>query len=457
MPLVWAMVASYPVTRAGAGQHPVPLARTADAKVCLECHADKAKGKVVHSAMAMGCTACHEVKTENEVTNVTLTAPSSLALCLTCHADKASVNAKGTVHAPVAKDCLTCHNPHSSANKNQLLRGASGDKSENLCLSCHDKGVNAPEKGSRHAALDAGCDTCHQTHKVGDPSKTEFAFHLQKAPPALCLDCHDIADPAVVKAHHGQPVAQADCTICHDAHQSPHSKLINVNEHPPFADGSCDSCHQSPKDGKVVLNEDGKFALCYLCHDEKQKQLEQSKTKHAAFAALEACTECHNPHASRTPKLLKSAQGQICAGCHEPSTEAVRHAPADQGQCASCHDPHGTELPKLLRAQRNDLCRACHVMGQPGVKAEGQRVLLPFGRELTAAAYYAAPKIGLDRDGERGHPLVNHPIAGKNTKLKSDPDPITCSRCHEAHASKLPKLMPKGVGDEIALCAQCHP
>ena len=36
--------------------------------------------------------------------------------------------------------------------------------------------MNVPEKGSRHAALDMGCDTCHVTHKTGERGKQEFDY-----------------------------------------------------------------------------------------------------------------------------------------------------------------------------------------------------------------------------------------------------------------------------------------
>jgi len=64
---------------------------------------------------------------------------------------------------PAVRDCLTCHDPHTSDNKNQLLKPLSGGEKENLCLSCHQTGLHVSEKGSRHAALDMGCDACHLT------------------------------------------------------------------------------------------------------------------------------------------------------------------------------------------------------------------------------------------------------------------------------------------------------
>ena len=48
-----------------------------------------------------------------------------------------------------------------------------------------------------------GCDTCHTTHKIGEEASSEFDYHLTKAVPALCIDCHDVKDAALVKAHQG--------------------------------------------------------------------------------------------------------------------------------------------------------------------------------------------------------------------------------------------------------------
>ncbi len=60
--------------------------------------------------------------------------------------------------------------------------------------------MNVPKDGSRHAALDMGCETCHVTHKNGERGKIEFDAHLTKAPPALCLECHDAKDAALQSA-----------------------------------------------------------------------------------------------------------------------------------------------------------------------------------------------------------------------------------------------------------------
>ena len=206
--LSWALAIA--ATPALAKTHPVPLDKNVDAAKCLECHEDKSKGKAVHSAIAMGCLSCHEVRVNKDVTRVKLTATTPYKLCLTCHSDKDATQIKGTIHKPAVRDCLKCHDPHTSDNKNQLLKATSGDKKDNLCLHCHNMGMNVPEKGSRHAALDMGCDTCHTTHKSGSEPTRENQFHLTKASPALCLDCHDVKDAALQKAHQNQPFANGE-------------------------------------------------------------------------------------------------------------------------------------------------------------------------------------------------------------------------------------------------------
>ena len=108
--------------------HPVPLDKNVDAAKCLECHEDKSKGKAVHSAIATGCMSCHEVRVNRDVTRVKLITTTPYKLCLTCHTEKDATQIKGTVHKPAVRDCLTCHDPHTSDNKNQLLKPTAGEK-----------------------------------------------------------------------------------------------------------------------------------------------------------------------------------------------------------------------------------------------------------------------------------------------------------------------------------------
>jgi predicted CXXCH cytochrome family protein len=446
----------------GAATHPVPLDKNTDSAKCIECHQDKAKGKAVHSAIAIGCTSCHEVRVTKDITRVKLITATPYALCLTCHADKNAADLKGTVHPPAVRDCLKCHDPHTSDNKNQLLKPTSGGATENLCLTCHTKGLNVPDKGSRHAALDMGCDTCHVTHKVGEKGKIEFDYHLTKAPPALCLDCHDPKDASLIKAHQGQPFATANCVQCHDPHQSSQPKLMQAFTHPPFESKSCDTCHAPAKDGKVVLTQTDSKALCVTCHSEQAEKIEKAKVQHPG--AQGECIACHNPHAGRTPGFLQPGPVSACLACHSEQAEQMKkahlHQPAFVQGCATCHEPHGSDNPKLLRAQGSALCLECHGPDSQPQKLESEHMLTIFnGQVKLPEDYYKKNRVViLPIKYGLGHPVMGHPVQNVMnpadiTKVKTQ---INCMTCHQPHASAQPGLLVKDQANNMAFCDTCH-
>jgi predicted CXXCH cytochrome family protein len=449
-------------TPAHAAVHPVPLDKNVDAAKCLECHEDKTKGKSVHSAMATGCLSCHEVRVNRDVTHVKLITATPVALCATCHADKKAADIKGTVHSPAVRDCLTCHDPHTSDNKNQLLKPVSGDAKENLCLSCHKTGMNVPVGGSRHAALDMGCDTCHLTHKTGAESTAENKFHLTKSPPALCVDCHDPKDAGLQKAHHDQPFGTANCIECHDPHQSDSPKLMAKFQHVPFQGGGCDTCHAPVKDGKVVLNQPDAKALCVTCHDDKAKLIDSAKVPHPGAAG--DCTDCHSPHASRQPGLPKTDSVSICLSCHSDIDDlrkkSVHHQPAFEQGCSTCHAPHGGDNDHLLRAKGNALCLECHGPESVPQHDEANHLLTIFnGTVRLPDDYYKKNKVVLLplRFG-LGHPVDYHPVSdvmnpADQTKVKT---PLSCLSCHQPHASAQANLLVKDQVNNMAFCDNCH-
>ena len=449
--------------RVSAAKHPVTLDPKADPSTCLACHEDKTKGKSVHSAIAMGCTSCHEIRTAKDVTHIKLITATPAALCITCHADKNAADLKGKVHPPAVRDCLKCHDPHVSDNKYQLLKPESGDQKDNLCLSCHKIGVNVPEKGSRHAALDMGCDSCHVTHKTGEVGKIEFDFHLTKSPPALCVDCHDVKSAELQKTHQNQPFGTANCVSCHDPHESAQPKLMAKFTHPPFADKQCEVCHAPAKNGKVVLTQADAKALCVTCHDDKAKLIETAKVQHPGAAG--DCTDCHSPHASRQPGLPKTNSVDICLGCHSDIADQVKkpvhHQPAFRQGCATCHRPHGGDNDHLLRAQTpNALCLECHGPERQPKKLEGQPVITIFnGSVKLPEDYFTKNKVVvLPLKFGMGHPIAGHPVSdlldpADPTKVKT---PMSCLTCHQPHSSAQPDLLVKDQANNMAFCSTCH-
>ena len=441
--------------------HPVPLDPKIDSAQCLECHADKTKGTAVHSAIATGCLSCHQVRVNKDTTRVMLITATPYRLCLTCHGEKDATQIKGHVHQPAVRDCLTCHDPHTSANKNQLLKATSGDKKDNLCLTCHTQGTNVPDKGSRHAALDLGCDTCHTTHKTGADLTPENQFHLTKSAPALCVDCHDPKDDALQKVHHNQPFGTANCLSCHDPHQSAAPKLMAKFVHPPFADKNCELCHAPAKDGKVVLTQSDVKALCVTCHGDKAKLIETAKVQHPGAAG--DCTDCHSPHASKSPGLPKTDPVNICLGCHteqaEQEKKAVHHQPAFGQGCAVCHEAHGGDNDHLLRASnRNALCLECHGPDAKPTLIAAEHLVTIFGGQVKLPENYFAKVPRLPIKYGLGHPVDRHPVVDQmdptdNTKVRVA---INCSTCHQPHASAKPDLLVKDQANNTAFCDTCH-
>ncbi|HET9407528.1 MAG TPA: cytochrome c3 family protein [Candidatus Sulfotelmatobacter sp.] len=446
-----------------ANTHPVPLDKNVDAKKCLECHEDKSKGKFVHTAVSTtGCLSCHEVRVNKDVTRVKLITAVPYKVCLTCHSDKDASQIQGHVHEPAVRNCLQCHDPHVSDNKNQLLKATAGEKKDNLCLTCHDQGQNVPEKGSRHAALDMGCDTCHVTHKTGKDLTTENQFHLIKAAPQLCIDCHDVKDESLQKAHNNQPFGTTNCMQCHDPHSSASPKLMAKFQHPPFADKSCEMCHAPPKDGKVVLTQADAKSLCVTCHDDQAKKIETAKVAHPGAQAGD-CLDCHNPHASSQPNLPKTDAVNICLGCHSDIADLHKkttlHQPVFEQGCSTCHDGHGNDNPHLLRvANTNKLCLECHGPDSRPQKLEKEHLVAIFDGSVKLPENYFAKVPVLPLKYNTGHPVEGHPISdvvdpSDITKVKTQ---INCLTCHQPHASAQPGLLAKDQANNALFCANCH-
>ena len=460
--LLLAIATIFPL--AMAAKHPVELEKNVDGSKCLECHEGKSEGKAVHSALATGCLSCHEVRTNNDVTRVKLRTVTPVKLCIQCHSDKDANDIKGRVHSPAVRDCLKCHNPHTSDNQNHLLKPVAGTgKDENICLTCHQLGVGVEKGGSRHAALNMGCDICHTVHKTGEKGKREFDFQLKKDTPALCLDCHNTQDPKLIETHQGQPFVAAGCLSCHDSHQSTRPKLKPAFVHSPFEAGKdgCTTCHQPPKDGRVVLTAASPKELCLICHSEKAEQIQKAKVPHPGAAV--DCTECHNPHAGKTPGFPKPDAVNACLRCHSDQAKQKNkknlHQPAFGQGCSTCHEPHGGENSYLLRTKTvNTLCLECHGPDSRSAPVKDARTVTIFNGRVKLPENYFSMVPAVSIKYGLGHPIQRHPVVdqmdpGDVTKVRAA---INCDSCHQPHASEERNLLVKDQANNIMFCAGCH-
>jgi predicted CXXCH cytochrome family protein len=210
-----------------------------------------------------------------------------------------------------------------------------------------------------------------------------------------------------------------------------------VSEHNSFTDGACDFCHKgTAKDPGPITKPVNQ--LCFGCHVEFDEMLAQRPVKHRA--AVEACTNCHNPHNSGTKHLLVADQRSLCTSCHADirsilETAQVKHgAMLEGGECANCHNPHASAVEKLLVRLPYDLCITCH--SKDGLTDAAGTPLTNF-------------KTLLDNN-----PVVHAPVAGKD-----------CSACHTPHGGKNFRLLVEPYParfysaydpQNYALCFTCH-
>lgn len=113
--------------------------------------------------------------------------------------------------------------------------------------------------------------------------------------------------------------------------------------HAPFARGECGECHNAAR-GQAIVQPWAQ--RCNACHAD----LLNGKTHvHGPVGAF-ACNQCHVPHASALPALLRQRDGPLCMACHEPylPLEPPYHDRPSLG-CVGCHDPHGGHDPHLLK------------------------------------------------------------------------------------------------------------
>lgn len=106
--------------------------------------------------------------------------------------------------------------------------------------------------------------------------------------------------------------------------------------HAPYRDNRCGGCHDIESGQMVKSVEEG---LCLNCHSALVKDL---RFVHGPVA-VNACTECHHPHAAPFPKLLLVDPAQVCLNCHDRDdlSTGEPHANLDRQSCVECHDPHG--------------------------------------------------------------------------------------------------------------------
>ena len=205
-----------------AAEHPVPLPKDVQDKNCLECHDDKTKGKAVHSAMQMGCSTCHSIKTDGNSTTVELVSPKN-ELCFTCH----EKSKEEVLHKPYQQgQCTTCHSPHSSDFAKQTRAETNA-----LCLACHaDRNVTG-QKVTLFEGQDISAEEFAEAPKILPNDKAQIGHPFASHPVS------GMADPT-------NPSQKISCLSCHEQHASSQQSMVRVAKNEKNGD-ICNACHQA--------------------------------------------------------------------------------------------------------------------------------------------------------------------------------------------------------------------
>jgi DmsE family decaheme c-type cytochrome len=218
------------------------------------------------------------------------------------------------------------------------------------------------------------CVTCHDEEDLPDMSRSAHGFSADKRAPD-CISCHG---PSPTHAKKPAGVAErphpdrmftknsttpanersAACLTCHNKDAK---RALWAGSQHDAADIACNSCHKIHANNDKVLSKATQTDVCYTCHKEQRTQMNRP-SHHPVPEGKMSCSDCHNPHGSAGPKLVKrDSINDTCYTCHaEKRGPFVHpHEPVDE-DCSNCHNAHGTTVAAMLKARPPLLCQQCH-------------------------------------------------------------------------------------------------
>ncbi len=325
----------------------------------LNAQTGPALGGVSSHAEISDCAKCHPAPWESDFMG---------DRCVQCHVDVGTELADAkTVHGAIKGDqvhlnCRTCHHDH---------RGPSAPLTENR-IDNFPHAVTGFALTSHQTRTDGGVFLCSDCHPAG------YQFD-----PALCTDCHALADQAFMVAH--QLEYGKDCLACHDGVETlgkkfDHSKAVFalVGKHQEVL---CSKCHINARKRSDLVSTPQDCQFCHLkddaherrygiscgdCHnpagwqDNVKFDHNLSVFKLVGRHAEVACEKCHINHVFQgTP--------QDCYSCHQKDDE---HKGAYGTDCSACHTPktwEGAQVDHSLFAFKLEgkhvgvACLNCHI------------------------------------------------------------------------------------------------
>ncbi len=176
--------------------------------------------------------------------------------------------------------------------------------------------------------------------------------------------------------------ASKRCMVCHQSRHENMHFLASVHYENGIGCTNCHSIHHSTDLNTLLIKKQPQ--LCYTCHRTIQP-LFRMPFHHRVDEGMVKCSDCHNPHGSSVDAQLEAggenkqlrtaaAGNAICLKCHvdKAGPFVFEHEPVITDGCLDCHNPHGSPNPHMLKvANVNQLCLQCHtgshISGAPGI------------------------------------------------------------------------------------------
>ncbi|MBI3940959.1 MAG: DmsE family decaheme c-type cytochrome [Acidobacteria bacterium] len=294
-------------------------------------------------------------------------------------------SAAGAAQASQAQDesqyvgseaCKTCHEPSFQSWKDTAMGKAFLDHPQSPlerrgCESCHGPGRAHVEGGGGSATIIGFGKTsgqpaqelnarCLQCHEKGMRLFWKGSTHESRG--LTCVTCHQVMQPNVPPLRFAEPltgnrqfVKQTQMEVCFQCHKLRRAQ-VQRSSHMPFREGkiTCSNCHNPHgTPNPALLKESTVNENCYQCHAERRGPF---LWEHPPV--MENCTNCHEAHGSSRPQLLKASMPRLCNQCHNESRHpttpqlATTRFAFNRG-CTNCHSMiHGSNHPSGVRFQR---------------------------------------------------------------------------------------------------------
>ncbi len=246
---------------------------------------------------------------------------------------------------------------------------------EKECAQCHKRETQT-FNASPHALYvrdpklpvdKKGCEACHgpgeiHLEDVKDLTKVvSFTKSKPKEVSLACLRCH--ADTMRISQWHRTEHAKADvaCTNCHQIHRD--EGRGTRDEVKGNGLKLAQRIFVTATEPKALLKSD-EVTLCGQCH---QREINEFRLNfhHPVHEGRMVCSDCHDVHPTKAASKKVRAIKEMCITCHADKAGpfAFEHDPVagwTGDGCVECHRPHGSHNPRLLKAFSRGLCNQCH-------------------------------------------------------------------------------------------------